>query len=1164
MAKEISNLITFNTYKFENGGLLVDMYKQFNARVGDQGTELAIQWETSRTETKINLKERGLHFYAAGSVGQYLEKLEDGTGFKMSADASTVEWEDKDEAGTLDDGITIAKLPKQFFPQKGIFFGYFGLKDKQGNVFTSVNVWFKVLGGVPTMGAAIPYFITEFDEVLERCNGKIVDALAELRKKYQAEVQKNEDMSAETRTALEKLAASVGAIQAQIDAGNVVTLVKHNQDIDKVSHKIDDTLSKMNLQPEYFANLNEVQAKYPNGTRNLVVTDDGYQAVFRDGKWSKGPVFQAAGLPAEIEKKLGDLPYNLIQNGGFTSKTLEPNKAMQGTGTVTNAMGRSWAVVTSGSNKAQYLGVEFPIEKYDTLKYYGLCLQFDVFTSIDTTLIAQMIYYDKNNSRLSTIDLKKFNTEKWGLYHATISTGFDSSLFDQADHISIEVCDPNYEVIQMDITGVFLTPQINRIGSVGSNLIENGDFTSGSIKPNIPNEGSTTVIENLNRHWVVVQSGEQEKQYVGMQFPVKKFNDLTYYGLRLQFDLQTSIATKIVAQLIYYDKENNRLSTDTLKTVKTQAWGLYHVDINTGFNANIYSQADHIALGIIDLNDEIVQLNISNVSLVPQFSSVKAPDLNLIENGNFNSGSLKPNQSFQGFSTVTDTLGRHWAVITSGSNKTQYLGIEFPIEKYDTLKYYMFKLKFDVFTNIDATLSAQIIYYDADDKRLASVTQMNIKTEAWGLYHADINLRFDPTLYDQADHIAIEVCDLNNEAVQIDITGVSLEPQYYQVSNHQDTTSQIAATLPVMKLSGSLAGMSGTVYKPLTFTFTDGDRVVSGYADTKWQGNSSLNYAKKAYRIKTFSDSAMTEKLKFRPCPEWEPGAKWNLKAYYTDAILGRDAVNAKIGGKIWATEKEIPDQLISTNNFGFVDGFPILLYVNDKVAGVYSFNIPKGDYGDNATVICGNKYTDASTFTKLPEGGVKLDGSDFDMVSPDKPTDALKQEVNELVTFVSTSTDNDFKANFESHFNKESMIDYCIFTNLIANTDAWVKNQTLITYDGKIWYLHPYDLDCSYGIQFEGKINPAPASYKPSTESTLYRRFETLFEDDIKKRWGSLRTWLTPASVIDEYRKWVEAVGEGNYEQEFKLWNNPSHDINDFNFVKTRIYHQFKILDEA
>lgn len=318
MAKEISNLITFNTYKFERGGLLVDMFNQFNARVGDQGTELAIQWETSRTETKINLKERGLHFYAAGSVGQYLEKLEDGTGFKMSADASTVEWEDKDEAGSLDDGITVVKLPKQFFPQKGIFFGYFGLKDRQGNIFTSVNVWFRVLGGVPTMGAAIPYFVTEFDEVLERCNGKIIDALAELREKYQAEVKKNEDMSAETRAALSKLADAVGAIQAQIDAGNVVTLVQHNRDIKALSEMIEHKLAEMNLTPETFPNADAIQTTYPNGKEGLFIAEDtGHKWIYYQGKWADAGIYQGIGiadrsLRAKMTKQF-DVLYRVVQ-----------------------------------------------------------------------------------------------------------------------------------------------------------------------------------------------------------------------------------------------------------------------------------------------------------------------------------------------------------------------------------------------------------------------------------------------------------------------------------------------------------------------------------------------------------------------------------------------------------------------------------------------------------------------------------------------------------------------------------------------------------------------------------------------------------------------------------------------------------------------------------
>ena len=199
-----NNIIRFNSYKLERGGLLYDMYDQFNARVGDQGTPLVMQWTQGLADTLIDLQAKKLHFYAAGQVGQYLEKLKDGTGYQMSADASQVEYEDRNAAGTMDHGITKVKLPKQFFPQEGIFYGYFGLKDDQGNTYTSVNVWFRVLSGVPIMGAAIPYFSTRFDELMEKLNGKVVDVLAEIQKEYQEEVQKNLTVSAETRATLEK------------------------------------------------------------------------------------------------------------------------------------------------------------------------------------------------------------------------------------------------------------------------------------------------------------------------------------------------------------------------------------------------------------------------------------------------------------------------------------------------------------------------------------------------------------------------------------------------------------------------------------------------------------------------------------------------------------------------------------------------------------------------------------------------------------------------------------------------------------------------------------------------------------------------------------------------------------------------------------------------
>ena len=292
-----NNIIRFNSYKLERGGLLYDMYDQFNARVGDQGTPLVMQWTQGLADTLIDLQAKKLHFYAAGQVGQYLEKLKDGTGYQMSADASQVEYEDRNAAGTMDHGITKVKLPKQFFPQEGIFYGYFGLKDDQGNTYTSVNVWFRVLGGVPIMGAAIPYFSTRFDELMETCQGRIEDVLIQLQKEIQEKIQSAENAIDDNIASLKKLASAVGAIQAQIDAGNVVTLVQHNRDIKSVSNMITEKLAQMSMIPEAFENLDSLKQTYPSGKTGIMITiDTGHKWIWFNNQWNDCGVYQSSAI----------------------------------------------------------------------------------------------------------------------------------------------------------------------------------------------------------------------------------------------------------------------------------------------------------------------------------------------------------------------------------------------------------------------------------------------------------------------------------------------------------------------------------------------------------------------------------------------------------------------------------------------------------------------------------------------------------------------------------------------------------------------------------------------------------------------------------------------------------------------------------------------------
>lgn len=346
-------------------------------------------------------------------------------------------------------------------------------------------------------------------------------------------------------------------------------------------------------------------------------------------------------------------------------------------------------------------------------------------------------------------------------------------------------------------------------------------------------------------------------------------------------------------------------------------------------------------------------------------------------------------------------------------------------------------------------------------------------------------------------------------------------------------------------------------------TYTNGEYTLKGYADTHWQGDSSLQWPKKAYRIKVFKDANKDKKLNFKACEEWADDNKFNLKAYYTDPLLARDPVNAKIGGDIWATRNNLPEGMIDADNFGFIDGFPIKLFINGRFQGIYSFNLAKGDYGDAQAAISGEKYNDITQFNTIPEDGVKLDGTDFSMILPDDPTSEIKQSATKLARFIATADQATFTSQLSNYLDIDSAIDYLIFNNIVANGDAWGKNETFVTYDGTKWYLHPYDLDVSYGTNYDGSMTDDNSTGVYGIENNLFNKLNQYMPDKIKARYTELRSWLTPAYVIRRYHDWVEAVGLGNYKLEHDKWNNPNWKDNDFNRLKRHIYRRFKYLDQ-
>lgn len=1348
MAQEISNLIKFNTYKFERGGLLVDMFNQFNARVGDQGTELAIQWETSKTETKINLRERGLHFFGSGSVGQYLEKLEDGTGFKMSADASTVEWEDKDGAGSLDDGITVVKLPKQFFPQKGIFFGYFGLKDSLGNIFTSVNVWFRVLGGVPTMGAAIPYFVTEFDEVLERCNGKIVDALAELREKYQAEVKKNQDASAEARAALEKLAASVGAIQAQIDAGNVITRAEFKDGMDDIRKNTYGAISNVtNGAPKPIKDLATLQAKLPNGDTGFYVTSDtGLKYAFVDGSWQSFGVYQATAMPEEDKNNLDDLvkyrnKRNLVANndwhtGDITNwytigniDTEVQTGAYQGRNVLRiqnhGQSGDSWNGITSEPIPV--------IAGQPISEAVKACFKQDTKTDEGVLVVNFFNTADGSGDRIGFQTQHIANSKALGFYerfaleNVIVPANAVTARLTLQIHGNgtLDVINPIF--VHGSWVGAYNLDETNNLDVQGRNLLTDPEFNHGAGQWHVPPYGKVSFGNYYNgsramTYEVHDQATDTYTQISSKQFKVLPGSHLAFQNV-VQFakDADTDSAfilinfyddlsidsNRVGYKLITLGKNIDNWAIEELQDVEVPAnaisanfaiqivrngkitfakpivavthhLGHYHVDDyftnrnlidDTEFNDlsqwaypqwlaptvtkdtltghNMYVLEQH---GITQPN--YAPLYTKRIAVKPNGQLKGSVKLRFKPDTNMSDTAIVVINEYADANPTSDRLAYTQKVLTGTMNNLTEiiqkvrlqsttcfveLTIQLPgngrleIEE-PCLQYQAYAEDTSTNRNLITNSAFNTIDVDADPGlniaklegyyrgmnaleviRTGATGAAQIRFETKPVNHAnrvstgimtewkpavtgDVLLLVTDFLDENFNRIGFEMCQIRptntmrlttmdnlpvpDKAVymhsHLEFSNSNGELKFSNplmtLTKHQlpyridDLADQLTTDLPVINLVGDLSGMSKDNYKLLSFEYRNGSYHAEGYADTKWQGDSSLSFDKKSYRIKTYKDADKKDKLDVYPQASWQPGSKWNLKANFADATYARNVVNARIGAAITATNATVPQQLITAPNFGQIDGFPVKVYLNFQYQGIYTFNYTKDVFGKAVAGVTGDHYNNATLFNA---DEAKYDGSDFEALTDDF-TDDFKTSFNRVLKFVHTSSDDDFKAHLDEYMDVNSVIDYLIFQNVIANTDCWGKNAEYITYNGTKWYALAYDLDIAYGSTWDGSsidtnaINKSAGIFYSSAEgpNLLFKRTNELFADKVKARYAELRHWLTPAYVIKQYQAFIDGVGEQNYKDDQHLWNPHSKNLYTLQQLQEYIYKRFQILD--
>ena len=390
-----------------------------------------------------------------------------------------------------------------------------------------------------------------------------------------------------------------------------------------------------------------------------------------------------------------------------------------------------------------------------------------------------------------------------------------------------------------------------------------------------------------------------------------------------------------------------------------------------------------------------------------------------------------------------------------------------------------------------------------------------------------------------------------------------------------------ASKLPELRLYGQLP-QTATDKTTVNFNFVSGSFKKAGYTTLEWQGQSSQSLAKKSYKLKTYTTSDLSNKLKMQIDPTFASASKFTLKACYSDKTLSLDNVANEVIHDMVISRNIVSEHLSKSDYFGQCKGRPVMLYANDIFAGLYFMRSGSKDdmyFMDeddpNQFVIEGEGEGGAAMFqaphvTRWGDGSGADINMEFAPNIPDKLTDAQKKAFDDFVNMVYTGDLTIFKNSLTPEA-LHSAIDYIIFYNLFGNVDSCGRNLEWATWDGgQHFMVIPYDFDQTMFNAWNGlSVGDATADGFPVKQmrfgTTTNKYFDLIaqaYPDEIKARYAELRSdLLREDNVLSRYTKFMKQIDVENYAKEMELW--PRETVIDYPYISNFINTRFKLVDQ-
>ncbi|MEH0999292.1 hypothetical protein [Limosilactobacillus reuteri] len=872
-------------------GTTVDLSDSFNARVGDEMTP----FQLFITEGGVAKDLKGMHPELEAEVGN--GALRNGVAV-MAAGAKGVHWVGSTNNVTGYNQLTLA-FPAEVFPQSGFCYGHLILANAAGVRETSVDIWFQVLDDTPLMGLVADHYDSELQLELAKAKNANDQFSQEMRNTYNQQVTDAQNALTRATANLSSLAGTAGNIEAQITAQDIITRPEYN----RLATQINDTLANFHSNPESLADLNAVKAKYPNGTDNFIVTDDGHRAVYRNGQWIDGGIYQAAGI------KASDVYNSMLTNQNYlTDPTFAVNKPFiddQTSLSVKNINDTNWLSVVSSTGGG--IGLEAKNVNDGLFQVWAKRLQFDLSNHANTWQtfnVEVQVYNVDDNSTVEKVGVGSFTVKPLTAYHINLKFNLPTPKFTNRYYrifIFSNTASVDYDIANPVLKNEYKElPHDNNLLDVTNPLLPIGNV-------------QITTYYDAGRRYANATTSDANTESKGVQqiFELKPYGSGYGDKFRIQTEIRNEGAPGIVIVELRYLNADGSIGSSQLVS-RSVVGTSQNIELNrviklsTSEYAKNYQEAS-LAIYEENANDThlLINLDRTNVNY----------EADVIETSQNLFGNWKTNHVILDGSTATDYYNDAQVLDVYLAGSADYSTLMLPMS-YNSKG--MIDIDIKLLSSTEEQLKFQLNEYNASGsvQHINELKQEKLLPDIARTVHITYNVTetdgsyYALVIYSQKQKLSFTILDAKAQL-------------------HDSSRALEAGSLPQVNLLANL-DEGGAIAKGMV-ELIRGDVRHLYYATFRIQGQSTKMFPKKAWRITFYTDDTYKTKLPVRVFPDYPDVDSLNMKSNYIDWTQANNILVSRCIADLTKLSNGIEDKQMYAPNQCEIVGEPCLGYNNGQ-----------------------------------------------------------------------------------------------------------------------------------------------------------------------------------------------------------------------------------------